>query len=98
MIGHHPYTSSLTGLKNGVQRRSLQRAYRPYWGLTKRVRRRDAPGTLAGEARLKSQNHDRQNPTDGKCTPPRDATQAQGTSERGRVAGRLHARVGRLPH
>ena len=35
--------------------------------------------------------------TTGKCTPPRDATQAPGSSERGAVAGRLHALVGRAP-
>jgi len=54
------------------------RCARPANGL--RISRcRDA----AGEARPKSQNHHRQNPTDGKCTPPKDATQAQGISERG---------------
>jgi len=57
-------------------------------------RRRDARGATAGKARLKSQNHDRQNPTDGKCTLPRISTQAPGYLERGRVDGRLHARVG----
>jgi len=46
-------------------------------------RRRDARGDAAGKARLKSQNHDRQNPTDGKATLPKDTTQAPGTSERG---------------
>lgn len=35
--------------------------------------------------------------TDGKCTLPRDATQAPGYLERGAVAGRLHALVSALP-
>ena len=33
--------------------------------------------------------------TDGKAIPPKDAMQARGISERGRVGGRLHARVRR---
>jgi len=36
-----------------------------------------------------------QDTTNGKCTLPTDATQAPDPSERGEVAGRLHARVGR---
>jgi len=46
-------------------------------------RRRDAQGSDAGKAQWKSQNHDRQGKTDGKCTLPRITTQAPGTSERG---------------
>ena len=34
----------------------------------------------------------------GKCTPPKDTTQARRYLERGAVAGRLHALVGRTPH
>ena len=45
--------------------------------------RRDDRGGDAGEARWNSLIHDRQNPTDGKSTPPRAATQAPRYLERG---------------
>jgi len=46
-------------------------------------RRRDVRRDPAGKARLKSQNHNRQGKTDGKCTPPKDVTQARRYLERG---------------
>ena len=50
-------------------------------------RRRNARDYFAGKAPRKSPNDSRPDATDGKCTSPRNATQAPDTTERGAVGG-----------
>lgn len=56
-------------------------------------RQRDARAMLASQRRQISLDALRPDTTDGQCTPPTHATQAQGCSERGAVVGRLQRLV-----